>query len=474
MTTRTPSATVCRAALLFTVIAHVAFADEPTDQPPPPSAKPAPTNVAKSKSPATNRVSDRPGYAKSFDRFTEDGDMSWLDFGIEQRTRFELRHEFFGNDGESDERFMLRSRAYLGVREVLDPLRFGFEFQDSRAYGSRDDETTADVNQTELLQAFGELYFKDALGADQPLSFRVGRMSFDAVDRRLFARNRFRNTTNAFDGFRIRMGDDQSPWELDVFAFQPVERRQRHFDHGDDERWIYGINGYWRGWSPYLTLEPYYFILDEDRKGYDRVDREIHTLGLHGFGLIGETGFDYDFNVAFQFGETEFANHRAFAMHGEIGYSWPHPWKPRAAFMIDYASGDDDPDDAEDKRFDRLFGAAHTFYGYSDIFRWQNTINPAVYISVRPTKRLHLEGYYRTYWLASDTDAWVGPGISDSTGWSGDFVGQEIDLRARYKLCDNANLDLGYAYFMPADFVQNATDTTDDSDFFYVQMVWTF
>ncbi|NDH69672.1 MAG: hypothetical protein EBY22_17605, partial [Gammaproteobacteria bacterium] len=37
-------------------------------------------------------------------------------------------------------------------------------------------------------------------------------MAFDAVDRRLITRNRNRNTTNTFDGFRLRLGDETLPW----------------------------------------------------------------------------------------------------------------------------------------------------------------------------------------------------------------------------------------------------------------------
>jgi hypothetical protein len=428
-----------------------------------------------SRSPSTNRHPDRPSYVGSLlDYFPEVEEASWVEFGVEQRTRFEIRDDFFRAGQQSDERFLLRSRAYLGVREVFDPLRIGVEFQDARVFGNAFPENTRDVNENELLQAFAELYFPDALGNAHPFSFRVGRMSFDAVDRRLFARNRFRNTTNAFDGFRVRLGDQTTVWEVDAFALMPVERRVRQFDRPDDERWLYGVTGYWRGLSPHLTLEPYYFILDEDFRGPDSDDRTIHTLGVHGFGLIGDSGFDYDFNVAYQFGDREHGHHRAFATHAELGYTFEHDWRPRAAVMVNFATGDDDPADDLSERFDSLFGAAHTFYGHADLFGWQNMINPALHLSVRPTKRLRVETFYRTYWLASKTDAFVRARIVDPTGDSGSFVGQEIDLRVRYRLSEQIDFDVGYAYFLPGAFVKNATASTDDSDFFYVATRITF
>lgn len=428
-----------------------------------------------SKSRSTNREADRPGYVRMFPMPEAQGDdPAWLDFGLEERARFEIRDDFYRSGQLSDERFMMRTRAYLGIREIIDPLRFGFEFQDSRRFGSVLGENTGDVNEAEILQAFGELYFPDALGQGQPLSLRGGRMSFDAIDRRLFARNRFRNTTNAFDGVRLRLGDETSDWELDTFAFQPVQRRLRQFDPPDEERWIYGINGYWRGWSPHITLEPYYFILDEDLTSPESIDRELHTLGLHAFGLIGTSGFDYDFNFAYQLGNREDGDHRAFATHAELGYTFSHEWKPRVALLFDFATGDENPNDETDEQFDPLFGAAHTFYGYSDLFGWENTINPAFLLSLQPAKKLKIESYYRGYWLAADRDAFVRAGIVDSSGRSGNFVGQEFNIRFSYQIDSHTELECGYAHFFPGSFTRNATATSDDSDFFYVQVTAQF
>ncbi|MCA9257053.1 MAG: alginate export family protein [Phycisphaerales bacterium] len=416
---------------------------------------------------------DLPTYVQTYSLGGREHD--WFDLGLEQRTRFELRDDFYAKRLASDDRFLMRTRGYLGVRSVLDPLRFGVEFEDSRRFGSElNIEDAGDINENELLQLFAEFYFPDAVAPGHPVSIRFGRMSYDAIDRRLFARNRFRNTTNAFDGLRLRIGDGMTPWEFEAFAYQPVERFIRGFDHGDDERWFYGVTGAWRGWSPWVTLEPYYFVLDEDRKAYSAIDREIHTLGLHGFGLIGDSGFDYDFNVAYQFGNMTRGKHRAFATHAELGYTFDMDWTPRAAFMFDYASGDENPNDGVNERFDRLFGAAHNFYGHSDNVILSNLIQAALHLTAKPSKRLKLNAFYRSFWLASDRDAFVSARIRDPLGQSGDWIGHEIDLRAQYAISDEVGLDLGFAHFMPGSFTSHAGDASvDDNDFFYVQVTIT-
>ncbi len=88
MTTCSLCATVRRAALLSILISPIASADGPADQEPPPPVPQKPRPVYKSNSPSTNRHPDRPSYVKTFDHYTNDEDMSWLEFGIEQRTRF--------------------------------------------------------------------------------------------------------------------------------------------------------------------------------------------------------------------------------------------------------------------------------------------------------------------------------------------------------------------------------------------------
>lgn len=426
-----------------------------------------------SKSVSTRRTPDRPDYVRLVSPWSAEvqanQDGEWLEFGVEQRTRFEIRDDSYRAGLQSDERFALRSRVFVGAREVLDPLRFGFEFQDSRLFGDEFPQTTLDVDEADILQLFGELYFKSAFDGRMPLSVRAGRMSFDVVDRRLVARNRFRNATQAFDGFRVRAGDETTPLEIEAFAMQPVERRLSRPDRTNEEIWLYGLAGYCREWSPYLTLEPYYLILDSDLKNPLLRDRELHTIGLHAFGQVGQTPFDYDVTVAFQFGETGDLDHRAFAAHAELGYSFDHDWSPRLAAWLNYASGDRDPADLRTQRFDPLFGASFMFYGVSQITNWQNTISPTLHVGLRP-QRIEIDAFYRAYWLADDSDTLGRSLRTDPTGRSGDFVGQAVEFRLRYRLTEYLELDTGYSHFMPGEFLEN-TGAADDSDFFFVQVI---
>lgn len=395
-------------------------------------------------------------------------DLSWLDVGLEQRTRFELRSDDYRKPNlQQDEQFLLQSRLYLGMRELLDPFRFTLEVMDSRQFASEFPNESRDVNEIDVLQAHGELYFEDALGSEGPLRLQFGRMTIEAVDRKLLERANWGNTINSYDGARLRFGGPASIWSLDIFATRPVERKPRKLDGPDDERWLYGVIGGWRAVPGRLTLEPYGVILDEDRKGADQNDRTIYTMGLHAFGRLGDGAWDFDLDGAFQFGEDGDLDQRAFAGFGELGYTFKQDWKPRVALSCLYAGGDGQADDTENERFDRLTGTSH-LYATTDFLEWRNIISPKVLVALKPGKNVDLDASYALFWLASDNDAWTTTGRRAPDGDQGTLIGQEVDLRFRVKLTRHADLEMGYAYFIPGVFVRN-TGPADDADFFYIQ-----
>jgi hypothetical protein len=375
---------------------------EPAGEPPPAKRSYRSTNAL-----SARRAAEPVDYARPLDQFDIPNaeNFKWLIFGLEHRTRFEIRDDNYRQDLAHDSLFLLRSRAFVGIQEIIDPLRFGVEFQDAREFSSIFPENTSNVDEYDLLQGYGELFFRDLFGKDEPLRLQAGRMSLDYVDRRLRTRNGFRNTTNTFDGFRLVLGQQNADWELDLSAVQPVVIRPEQFNKPDEQRWLYSMAGYWRRWSQIITLEPYYFVLDEQRVGWRARNVQLHTPGIHAFGPIGETGLDWDVDFAYQFGRNQYENQRAFATHGELGYNFKHPLEPRVAAWINFATGDRSPEDAVNNQFDSLFGSNTAFYGWNEFFTWENMINPVLECRVVGSGNTRLSAYYRTFWLASDRDS---------------------------------------------------------------------
>jgi len=344
-----------------------------------------------------------------------------------------------------------------------------------------------------LIQAYGELYFRRALGEDareqqRPIRFRAGRMAYEALDRRLIGRNEWRNTTNTFEGFRINLGQEANNWEIDTWAYQPVKRLPTEFDQRIENVWFYGVIGHWREWSQIITLQPYYMGLVQDgSKVPGQIDREIHAPALRGYGKIPTTRLDYDFNLIYQFGQNAGQRHEAHGYTLETGYTFQHSWKPRLSAFYGYASGDRHPNDNVDNRFERFFGFARP-WSADDYIVFENVKVPKIKLEFQPAKDLRIDGGYSWYWLASSTDrfnnlldgnnsAIKNPGFNrDPTGRSGDFIGHNFDIRARYKLTANIDTTVGYSHFTSGDFTRNRQiaalgKSPGSSDFFYVEVV---
>lgn len=456
----------------------------------------------------TGRETEPPRYVKQANKtwLKDHGweDVNWLDIGLDYRLRYEYRDNDYRRSRDTlDEPILLRTRGFIAIKEILDPLRFTLEVEDARRNNGQftREFDTRDVNKAEPIQAYAELYFKEALGKDdlgnaRPVSIKAGRHAFEYLDRRLLARNEWRNTTNTFQGVRAQIGQKHNDWQVDVLALQPITRFTDQLDQRERSQALYGVIGDWRRWSDIVTLQPYYlsFRQDGDKVEFDangrsltpnaQIDRDIHTAGLRAYGIVGKTGWDYDVNYQTQWGEQQRKNnagvvtgeldHHAYAYNVEAGYTLEHPWKPRFSANYGFASGDKDPNDLKNQRFERLFGFARP-WSNNDYFQMENLVAPKLRVEFEPRKNLKIDAGYNWYRLDSATDRWNGAGLRDNTGNSGKDVGEEFDVRVRFPIGDHVSANVGYAYFWAGDFTKATSkridpDRRDDSNFFYVEL----
>ncbi|MDV6343318.1 alginate export family protein [Nitrosomonas sp. Is37] len=448
------------------------------------------TYFQRARSYATHPESDPPRYVRNMARteHPEFKDLHWLDFGFDHRTRYELRDgDIRRNRLLVDNQFLLRTRAYVGIRHILDPFRMAIEFQDSRGYNSEFPRDNRDWNQYELIQTYGELYFKDALGTDdlgnnRPIRIRGGRMAWEAVDRRLLGNNQWRNTTNNFEGFRVTFGQEGNDWEFDAWGMQPVIREIDAFDGRNKSQWFYGAVGHWRKWSDIITLQPYFMGLKQDGRDGRQAERDIYSPAIRAYGVLPYTNIDFDLGAIYQFGSDNGQKKSAWAYLLEFGYSFKHAWKPRLSAFYGFVSGDRNPKDNVDNRFERFFGFSRP-WSPDDYIVMENIKAPKIVFEFSPHRDVSIDGGYSWFWLASDTDRFnnflnistPNPFNRDPTGQSGDFIGQSINARVNYKLAPLVDTTIGYSHFINGEFTKNRQlaalgESRDSSNFFYVEV----
>lgn len=464
-----------RTALVALVACSAPLVAQQAPQPAAPApVAPQPSELenffVEARSTGTRKDSQPPRYVRQLDKvdWLRGENFQYIDFGLDYRARAEIRDDDLRRPvDELDTPLLQRWRGYFGIHDWIDPFRFYVEYEDASRNNSNYAPDTRDVNRQEIIQAIAELYWDDALGAGRPLRLQAGRMAFEYVDRRLLARNEWRNTTNNFQGFRAILGEQRNDWQVDLLALKPVQRLTDEPDEAVHNQWFNGAIGDWRRWSSIVTLQPYYLLLKQQAEG-SAVARDIHTVGLRGYGALGKTGLDYDAQLIAQFGSDGPRDHEARAATAELGYTFDHDWKPRLAGFFGYASGDRDPNDASNERFDRLFGFARP-WSSSDYIQFENVIAPKTRIEFQPHADVRVDAGWSWYWLASDTDKWSTTNLRDPSGQSGSNMGQEFDARVRFKLGSHTDVAIGYAHFWPGEFTQNQ-GRDRDSDFFYIEI----
>jgi hypothetical protein len=438
----------------------------------------------------TQREKDPPKYVRNLSDIGLDKlqKTDWLDVGLDYRSRFEIRHQDIRRpEITTDYPFLLRTRAYLGVKNIIDPFRFVVEFEDAHRVNSQFTPDDRDFNRAELIQAYGELYFKNALakdklGNDRPVSIRFGRQAFEFLDRRLIALNQWRNTTNNFLGFRAAIGQDKNDWQVDLLAVRPITRLINQFDETDHNRDFYAAIGHWRKWSNVITVEPYYLGLTQraDASNNNR-NRQIHSPGVRVYGFLNKRHINYDITYTHQFGQDNGLKHDAYAFTSEVGYTISHSWKPRISLFYGYVSGDKNSTDNVNNRFERFFGFARP-WSSDDYVIPENIVTPKLKVELEPVKGVKIDAGYSYFWLASSTDRFnnllAGKNNRDTEGKSGRFVGHGLDSRIRFFPVKFIEANLGYTHFTSGEFVINRQEAAlgdkasgiGSSDFFYIEL----
>ncbi len=423
----------------------------------------------------------------------------WLSVSVEQRTRYETMDGRFNAGGMGgDQQIALQTDAFLEAR--FNHFRVGGEFLDARQFGA---DSGSGVNNTHVDEADfiqGYLGWSDQNFLHSGLGTEViaGRQSLNFGSRRLIARNAMRNTINSFDGLRLRVLD-YNHWQFNAFATMPVNRYptsanallngDHDFDTANGKTWFSG--GFLEMYNVAfgINAEAYLYHLDEGDSAKSQTrNRRYFTPGMRFYLKPTKGKFDFQSESIGQFGTVRATaaatdgkdlDHEAWYQHVDVGYTFDAPWKPRFALEYDYASGDKNPTDGNDERFDTLYGARRFEFGATGIygaFARSNINSPAYRVGFAPLSNVQVGLSHRFYWLAEKKDAWTTAGLQDKTGKTDDYIGHQIELTTRWDFNSSLNFETGWAHLFKGEFAKNAPKAPDtqDVDYFYVQSMLRF
>jgi hypothetical protein len=424
----------------------------------------------------------------------------WLSLDGTYRARYESLDGPFRPKARGSDQIMVE-RLWVNARVTVDRLYADVELEDSRQQlaDSGTPLGTDIVNTLEPLQAYLGARFSDVFSASDRLDLTAGRMTIDVGSRRLVARNRFRNTANAFTGVRAAWQRSDG-YEAQAFYVLPVQRRPSDFaslkdndseiDTETSGAQFWGIFGAKSNILGTATGEAYFYGLrTSDRPDIPVADRKLYAPGVRLFVRPASKSWDYEVEGAFQFGTSRLTTaaadkknlqHRAGFFHGAAGYTLPANMSPRLELSYDYASGDRDPKDGTNNRFDTLYGARRFDFGPTGIYgalARSNISSPGMRIEAKPTRDVRGFAGYRAVWLASSKDQFTTARLQDPTGRSGSFVGHQIEAQLQYNvLPGNLALEIGGAYLIHGKFLENAPNAPHEGNttYYYASVTATF
>ena len=439
-------------------------------------------------------------------------------FDVQERLRLEIRENNFdfndALDSLTDDGWLLQ-RFRIGL--MIKPtswLKIYAQTQDSREIDSDRPDFPGQLgaegdDSFDLRQ--GYLEFGNA--KEFPLTLKIGRQILAYGDERLVGAGEWTNLGRTFDAAKLRW--EAKTWWLDAFASTVVvptrgEYNQSDFVNGTETHRGQVFSGLYFSTTalPVQTTELYAVHLHEETgPKYQPAaigDTNFVTLGLRvkskpgafyhapapapdGKSVAdGKTppppppaprplGFDYDGEFAFQTGDVRGLDLTAAAVHAGLGYTFDVPWTPRLGVEYNFATGDSHPGDTDIETFQNLFPTNHKFYGYMDVFSWQNMHNPAISVKAAPCKKVSLQVDYHAFWLMTNEDVWyrangttaVRP-LSAAARNADKFAGSELDFTVTWKPCKQLALQAGYSHFFAGSYLKD-TGANDDADFGYVQ-----
>ncbi len=424
----------------------------------------------------------------------------WLNASLEFRARYETLDVPFVK-GQKGSQYQVPLQTVLWMEANYKALRLGFEFWDARQYGTKAGEILNNtmVDSADFPQIYAAFSTQNLLDSGLGFEAKGGRWTLDLGNRRLVARNAFRNTTNSFTGISLKLRDRAGAWQVQAFGTQPVVRlpdqagQLLHNDYAWDQE---QKNAVFAGIYAETNQLPwdsrgelYLFYLGE---GADSANhRRLFTPGLRLYREAKKGEFDFELESTAQTGNRldtfydakgkgtkKDASVEAFFEHIQLGYTFDLPWNPRLLLQYDYATGG--TSGGTSNSYDTLFGAKRWEYGPTGIFGpfARNNINsPGVRVFVAPHRDVSAYAAYRAWWMADSKAPWQSANLVDPTGRSGDFMGHTVELLARWDAHENIAMEGGWGYLIKGNFARNAPGAPinhNNVNYFFVQTQFRF
>ena len=366
------------------------------------------------------------------------GDVA-LTTGVEARLRYESYED--GQWGAQPRNDYLWSRLMPYADLRVGRFRAFVQPIVSDISGADRVETPVDTTGADLLQGFVGLDLEVA--PDTMVALAAGRRLRSLGAGRLVDTRYGVNVPLAFDGGDVTV--TRGSRRITALGLRPVDNRTGDFDdRGSDQKALWGLYGtQWLAQDRQTGIDLYWLGFRDRNAVYDQgAGRQVvHSFGARWFGAA--SGWRWNLEGVVQRGDFDGARTAAWGVGGEFRRRFADaPLSPELVMMIDYISGDDDPDDPELNTFNALFPRGRYFVAQSPIGP-RNLIHLQPSVTVRPRTDLDVTLMGAAYWRESTRDGVYSiPGMLIRSGRGSDarYIGTQVELSATWRATQELEL----------------------------------
>lgn len=393
-----------------------------------------------------------------------------------------LRYEHFDgfglkgyNPSEEDDLLLERIRIDFSFQHSTQKFLF-IQMQDAHAFLTHyRDKDFPDSNPIEDTLDVRQLYIQWLNIKESPFGFRIGRQEISYGDQRVFGPGQWGNTGRyAWDAIMMKINTkwfDNDLWVGKYLTYKSDEWINKPVKN------FFTIVNYTRLKNLPLMLDVFYVYMKDKRRSSTLGG--MNELNLNSIGFQMETYilkelFNFGLTFALQVGN--YANEDVYAYGGNVKCVLSLPINYDAKIGVQFTSGSGDKELLDNKygTFDGIYGGRDiSFYGYLNLFFWANIREYEINFNISASKRVNLFAQYNYFALSQAKDAWYKTSLKicrrDISGNSGNFLGQEIDMRIIIKLAEQIQLMLGGGRFYPGDFVRK-TGAASKASWFFLQL----
>lgn len=398
-----------------------------------------------------------------------------------------IRGNYYNMDSMGDYSFV-EQRTRLNVKaDFTDDVSAFIEFdyyyfwgEDFRSNYLTGSDYRSGLNTVNLYQSYIDV--QNLWGT--PLSLRVGRQEFRLGAAFFIGTDESSAffTGMSFDAIRLTYATDQLV--INAVTAKTVEQ---YGDFLEDDADLFGT------YLSYIGIEDVsldaYWLYVRDRVGAIGDEVDLHVLGLRGAGVVG--GFDFEAEVAYQFGDVDGmpsacpfgfgdadVGFDEFGVNLELGYTFDASWQPRLFARFAYLGGGDPDNSCWSNDWDLPFMRLTSDIKYSEFLdndpssvykaALSNVLFYSLGMQVMPTECLELKMVVSYF----DVDE-EACGADSELGW-------EAGLYANYQYSEDLAIRAGYAHFFGDDGLEGNMilasgleawngDRDDDYDYLFIE-----